>query len=445
MPAHPSGVARAARYDLHRLDGVEELPSGELRVPARLAKVGVLTYEDAEGNTWGELVPDETLFAADSMASARGMAVADLHPGKLITPITRKGLQVGHVGDDVRRDGAYLAAPVYVTDAAEIELVRKGERKDVSCGYTCDFDETPGVYGGVQYKRIQRNRIYNHLGLGPEGWGRAGTDVALRLDGAQQVAARFDAPTTRLDSQTVLTTEGASRVTSDHTGARMKIKIRGREYKLDADAEVAEAQKTVDAMEAEVAASIPKKDADAMEAEHLAKIATLEKLAAEMAKTVAELKAGEAAEVSEADVPEAVADSIVSKRLARLDSAREGARLIAPAVKLDGLMKPRAIQSAAIALALPTVKLDGLSDDGVNGVFTGLVEGARAKATKRTDGNAKVAAVMGVTAEQAADVAREDGANNTFDPIQAQRDALASWGSSKKANTTASNANGGAR
>ena len=65
-------MARAARYDLRRLDAVEELPSGELRVPARLAKVGVLVYEDAEGNSWGELVPEETLFSADSMATARG-------------------------------------------------------------------------------------------------------------------------------------------------------------------------------------------------------------------------------------------------------------------------------------------------------------------------------------------------------------------------------------
>lgn len=194
---------------------------------------------------------------------------------------------------------------------------------------------------------------------------------------------------------------------------------------------------------------VAKKDADeaysAMEAKHVARIEALEKVVADMAKELATLKAEESAEVSEADVPEAVADSIVSKRLARLDSAREGARLIAPAVKLDGLMKPRAIQSAAIAIALPTVKLDGLSDDGVHGVFTGLVEGARAKSAKRADGNAKVAAVMGVTAEQAADVAREDGNNNTFDPIQAQRDALASWGSSKKSSTTASNANGAAR
>jgi len=437
VAAHPSGVARAARYDLHRLDAVEELPSGELRVPARLAKVGVLTYEDAEGNTWGELVPDETLFAADSMASARGMAVADLHPGKLITPLTRKGLQVGHVGDDVRRDGAYLAAPVYVTDAAEIELVRKGERKDVSCGYTCDFDETPGVYDGVAYTRVQRNRVYNHLGLGPEGWGRAGTDVALRLDGRD---VRFDAPRARITDVTDGSGSSAPATTAARAAsgdATMATKQRrdGDEPAPD-EKDKKEPPKTDEAPE-----MVAKKDADeayaAMEAKHVARIGALEKVVADMAKELAALKAEESSEVSEADVPEAVADSIVSKRLARLDSAREGARLIAPAVKLDGLMKPRAIQSAAIAIALPSVKLDGLSDDGVNGVFTGLVEGARAKATKRADGNAKVAAVLGTTPEQAEEVAREDGAA-TNDPIAQQREALQSWGKRTTANTNGS-------
>lgn len=406
-------------------------------------------YEDAEGNSWGELVPEETLFSADSMATARGMAVADLHPGKPVTVVNRKALQVGHVGDDVRRDGAYLAAPVYITDAAEIDLVRKGERKDTSCGYTCDFDEQPGVFGGVPYVRVQKNRVYNHLGLGPEGWGRAGTDVSLRLDSAQHVAARFDAPVARADSLDSPVGSGSSAPASQaaraaNGDAKMATKQRrdGDEPTPDEKDKKTEAPKADEAPE-----MVAKKDADeayaAMEAKHVARIEALEKVVADMAKELATLKSEEAAEVTEADVPEKVADSIVEKRLARLDSAREGARLIAPAVKLDGLMKPRAIQSAAIAAALPSVKLDGLSDDGVNGVFTGLVEGARAKSAKRTDGNAKTAAVMGVTKDQAEEVAREDG-QAAIDPIAQQRDALQSWG--KRTNTTtAAAANGSAR
>lgn len=422
-------MTRAQRYDTHRLDAVEVLPSGALRVPARLARVGVLTYQDADGNTWGEFVPPETLFAADSMASARGMAVADLHPTAQVTPANRKAVQVGHVGDEVKRDGDYLAAPVYVTDAAEIALVQSGERGDVSCGYSCELDETPGVYDGAAYARVQRNRVYNHLGLGPKGWGRAGTDVSLRLDGAQQVAARFDAPSARLDSTDSPTGRGspalanAARVADgDATMATTKRRDGDEPQPEDKDKK-AEAPK-VDADE-----MISKKDADAayaaMEAKHVAMAKTLEGLLADATKVIAELKAGESAEVVEADVPEAVADSIVSKRLARLDSAREGARLVAPAVKLDGLLKPRAIHAAAIAAAMPEMKLDGLSDDGVAGVFVALVEGAKSKSAKRADGGKKAAGVLVPSAEQAEEVAREDGAS--FDHISHQQATVQSW------------------
>lgn len=176
---------------------------------------------------------------------------------------------------------------------------------------------------------------------------------------------------------------------------------------------------------------ISKKDADAayaeMEAKHTKIIGTLEQMVADMAKQLAVLKAGESAEVVEADVPEAVADSIVSKRLARLDSAREGARLVAPAVKLDGLLKPREIHAAAIGAAMPAMKLDGLSDDGVAGVFVALVEGAKSKSAKRADGGKKAAGVLVPSTEQAAEVAREDGEVAPHDPIADQVATVQSW------------------
>jgi hypothetical protein len=176
---------------------------------------------------------------------------------------------------------------------------------------------------------------------------------------------------------------------------------------------------------------ISKKDADAayaeMEAKHTKMIGALEQMVADMAKQLAVLKAAESAEVAEADVPEAVADSIVSKRLAKLDSAREGARLVAPAVKLDGLLKPREIHAAAIAAAMPTMKLDGLSDDGVAGVFAGIVEPARARAAKRADGGRKVADVLVPNATQAEEVARADGEAAPLNPIEDQQAALRSW------------------
>lgn len=352
-------------------------------MPARVAKVGVLRYRDADGNEWGELVPESTLFAADSMATLRAVACTDLHPSAPVTPLTRKGLQVGHVGDVIARDGDYLAAPVYITDGDAIALVQSGQRRDVSCGYECELDETPGTFNGVPYDRVQRARVYNHLGVGPEGWGRAGTDVSLRLDGGAAVARLDGGAVARVDS----TTNGAGAASPERN--RMKtIKIRGKAYRLDADEEMAAAQKACDAMEEDVAkTSDIGSQLDAANNALMDAMKTIAEMKAKLA--LAEAAKPEAPAVTEESVPEMVADSIVAKRLAKLDAARSSARAIAPEVKLDGLMSPRKIHEAALAIAVPTVKLDGLSDDRVAGMVDAFAETAKKageKGGKRQDG-----------------------------------------------------------
>ena len=384
-------------------------------MPARVAKVGVLRYRDADGNEWGELVPESTLFAADSMATLRAVACTDLHPSAPVTPLTRKGLQVGHVGDVIARDGDYLAAPVYITDGDAIALVQSGQRRDVSCGYECELDETPGTFNGVPYDRVQRDRVYNHVGLGPGGWGRAGTDVSLKMDGAGvESVMRLDAgaAVARLDSSVSVDTHTSPAVQPPPQGARKTSADshpNGRSSPTATPAKGTEtrmAQKTTAKKDGDEMPPKPdekdKKDMDTKPGEKIdspdlsAQLDAANNALMEAMKTIATLKAqlvvaqsAEAPEVTEENVPEMVADSIVAKRLAKLDAARSSARAAAPEVKLDGLMSPRKIHEAALAIAVPTVKLDGLSDDRVAGMVDAFAETAKKageKGGKRQDG-----------------------------------------------------------
>lgn len=400
-------MARGYRIDLHRLDGAEVLPSGDLRVPARVARVGVLRYSDGQ-NSWGELVPPETLFDPASMASLRGVALTDLHPGAPVTPESRRALQRGHVGDLVAQDGPYLTAPVYVTDAETIGLVQSGERRDVSCGYECEVDETPGTFEGVPYDRVQRGRVYNHLGVGPEGWGRAGTDVSLRLDGGAAVARLDGGGVARVDS----TTNGAGAASPAGTRSMKTIKIRGKAYRLDADEEMAAAQKACDAMEEDVAkTSDIGSQLDAANNALMDAMKTIAEMKAKLA--LAEAAKPEAPAVTEESVPEPVADSIVAKRLAKLDAARSSARAAAPEVKLDGLLSTRKIHEAALALAVPEVKLDGLSDERLAGMVEALAAGAKKAAAsgRKADGSARNDGLANAHRAAAGDpnAPREDG------------------------------------
>ena len=358
----------------------ERTASGGVRVLASITKAGVLTYRDPSGNEWREWRPPEEVFAEDSLATLRGAPVTDLHPSGLVTPATWRDVSVGHVGDDVARDGIYVAASVLVQDASEIARIEAGERREISAGYACRVDDTPGVTPeGEPYDRVQRRIRYNHAALGPEGWGRAGSDVSLRLDAAVEVV-RDGAVAARADDNA---TAGSSSAAEETQRMKKKtLKVRGREIEIrtDADDGMAEAQGAVSELE-------KKADADANElaAVKAALMDALQKVAAMEAKMTAAAAATPAAPaITEEAIPEAVLDAAIEKRTALIESAR---KVLGADADLKG-KKPSEIKRAASAKQMPTVKLDSLTVDTINGMFEAIVTVAPAtgaSAEKRND------------------------------------------------------------
>ena len=85
-----------------------------------------------------------------------------------------------------------------------------------------------------------------------------------------------------------------------------------------------------------------------------------------------------APEVTEEMVPDEVLDSALAKRLALHDGAR---KVLGPEAKFDGL-KPADVRARVIGAAFPSVKLDGLSADRVQGLYDAALLGA----SERNDG-----------------------------------------------------------
>lgn len=318
-------MARVQRQDnAGTLRGVERTPQGGIRAPAALTRAGVLTYRDATGATWGELRHPDDVFAPDSLATLRGAPVTVDHPDEPVTTENYEALTVGHVGDSVERERDLVVAPVTVQAASAVKRVDAKELVEVSCGYSCDVVDEVGTYDGEAYTRRQKNITYNHVGLGKEGWGRAGSRVALRLDGA---AVQVSVPA------------GAAK------GTMKKIKINGREFTLDADAAVADAQGAADAQAAALAAT--------------------EAALVAATKAFTDMKAAMGAEeITEDKVPEAVADKLVATRVALRTRA---AKVLGADTKLDGKTATE-IRALVIGKAFPTMKLDGLSADALAGV-----------------------------------------------------------------------------
>ncbi len=156
-------------------------PQGFLRVNARLTKSGVFNYENTR-----EYRPDEEVFRVDSLESLKGAPVTDLHPSEsggeaFLNAANAKAHMVG-VTESIERDGPYLKGSLIIFHEDTIKAIESGERKEISLGYTCQIDPTPGMYKGQAYDAVQKNIEINHVALGPKGWGRAGADCAIRHD-----------------------------------------------------------------------------------------------------------------------------------------------------------------------------------------------------------------------------------------------------------------------
>lgn len=328
--------------------GVRPTPQGGVCVEAAVAREGVLDYSDGT-RSWREYRPADEVFAADSLASLRGAPVTDLHPAQLVTPETFTAVSRGHAEGDPRRDGALLVVDLMVQDAELCRKVDAGERREVSCGYTCEVDPTPGVTPeGERYDAVQRRIRHNHVALLPVGEGRSGPEVSLRMDGA------------------------AVEVRRDAAGEPMKIiKLKGgREIKLDAAEDATAAQGAVDEIQKKAdGAGEAMAQCDAVQtalADAMTQNATLKaKLTAMEAVKPA------APEVTEEMVPDAVLDAALAKRLALHDEART---VLGAEAKFDGL-KPDEVRRQVIAKAFPSVKLDGKSADILLGLYTAALAG----------------------------------------------------------------------
>jgi uncharacterized protein len=161
-------------------------PGGTLVADAHLSRAGVQRYRNSDGSERIEYRPESEVFDPESMASFEMLPLTNEHPpdGE-VTAENAKALSVGTTGDTIRRDGIHLASSIVVLDAAAVKLVEQGKRQ-LSCGYTCDLDMTPGVTPhGERYDAIQKNIRGNHVAIVDVG--RAGT-ARVRMDAATMVA-----------------------------------------------------------------------------------------------------------------------------------------------------------------------------------------------------------------------------------------------------------------
>jgi hypothetical protein len=163
--------------------GARPLGNGALVVQARAARAGNVQVYRGDEVARPDLAqvriyrdPDE-IFREDSLRSFGHKPVTLDHPPEAVTPRTWRGVARGHVGDEVVRDGAYVRIPMLLADSAAITAVQAG-RREISVGYTCDLDWTPGTApDGEPYDARQTRVVVDHVAIVAQG--RAGPECRI--------------------------------------------------------------------------------------------------------------------------------------------------------------------------------------------------------------------------------------------------------------------------
>lgn len=170
-------------------DSVREVDTnGWQEIPRNpLSKVGVFTYSGRQvGDTanpdkpYRVYRPAEELSDPDCIDSFRLIPWIDNHvmlgsEEDGLMPAERKGVQ-GVIGEDVFFEGETLYGNLKVFSQSMAGLIEAGKR-ELSCGYRCVYDFTPGTFRGEAYDCVQRTIRGNHLALVHTG--RMGPDVAV--------------------------------------------------------------------------------------------------------------------------------------------------------------------------------------------------------------------------------------------------------------------------
>lgn len=303
------------RFDRGELEKPVRLENGWMRVDGFISREGLLEYSRSDGSSWVEYRPPEEAFAPAMLESFASVPLTNNHPPSgFLDADNTKMYQVGTV-ETPKQDGKFVRARMLVTDASAISAMEKG-KAELSCGYLCDLDFSPGEVDGKRYDAIQRNVRGNHVALVAAG--RAGPEVRVRVDSANAEVLPLHA------------------INEPRKDTMLKIKIDGVEFEVSET--VAQAFEKHQKAQGEIIAGVTAR-ADAAEAD-------VKKVQAELA---------------------AAPEKIRAEITARVDLETKARNVLGPDEKFDG--KGTLEIQTAVAEKVLGLKMDGKAEAYVAACF----------------------------------------------------------------------------
>ncbi len=352
------------RYDAITLPKqATKTDEGYLKATLRCTRTGVFLYSKADGGIFREYRPIEEVSAQESVNSLKGKPVTNDHPlERKVSADNASDLMRGFTGETAELDTEkYLCVNGTITDAALVSDIEMG-KVELSCGYDCELDMTPGISPqGERYDAVQRNIRYNHVAVVDRG--RAGREARIRMD-----------------SDFKLLEDAVIKVTMND-GSVIEVSTQADADKLIASQRTAK----VDAEKATAAA---------------AQLSTLQGKHDGLDAKVKELegKLGQTATDEEAKKIQAKQDAAVSERVSLLVTANK----FMPAEKQASLIKldSQGIMRAVLMEKNPELKLDGKTPEYIAARFEVLTETTVVKSDADVNGEELGAAILDARADE---------------------------------------------
>ena len=193
-------VLRTADSTVHLTDNSLSLVDGKVRktndgylvADARIARTGIQIYGGGElGQPHMKEVrvyrPPNEVFSKAAMKSLAGKPLTLSHPPEMVDAANWEKYSIGHIGEDVARDGDHIRVPLIIMDAKAIEAYEKHGVKELSVGYSTDLKWGKGkTPSGEIYDAKQTAIRGNHLAVVPAARGgsrlRIGDDKQKGVD-----------------------------------------------------------------------------------------------------------------------------------------------------------------------------------------------------------------------------------------------------------------------
>lgn len=179
----------AIRFDAGRIiRKPNHTPEGYFQAEAIFARDGILEYRTPDGKVRRELRKPETNKEALTGFGLKPISLE--HPPVLINSENAKQYSVGLSDSTVYYDpSGFVRGVITVTDSEAVKSINDGKTLQISAGYKCNIDPTPGVWQGQHYDAIQTDLDVNHIALTQRG--RAGEEVKICFDSIGQEDIAF--------------------------------------------------------------------------------------------------------------------------------------------------------------------------------------------------------------------------------------------------------------